>query len=58
MEHLQLNQVIHASIWPEPGIQLQQNDVLAFCRLHLAEYKIPRQISIEPCSESGLSAKS
>lgn len=58
MEHLQLNQVIHASIWPEPGIQVQQNDVLAFCRLHLAEYKIPRQISIEPCSESGLSAKS
>jgi long-chain acyl-CoA synthetase len=57
MGHPQLNQVIRASIWPQPGIQLHQNDVLAFCRQHLAEHKIPRQISIESCSDFGLSAK-
>jgi long-chain acyl-CoA synthetase len=57
MDHPQLHQTIHATLWPEPGFQLHPSEVLTFCRQHLAEHKIPRQISIEPCTGSDLPAK-
>jgi acyl-CoA synthetase (AMP-forming)/AMP-acid ligase II len=36
---------VHAAVAPRPGTTLGVEDVRAFCRQHLADYKVPREVS-------------
>jgi acyl-CoA synthetase (AMP-forming)/AMP-acid ligase II len=36
---------VHAAIQPRAGAELTADDVIAFCRRHLADYKAPREVS-------------
>ena len=39
---------LHAAIQPRPGTMPRTDDLVAFARLHLAGYKVPREISFHP----------
>ena len=36
---------VHAAVQPRPGATLTAEDVIAFCRRHLAGYKVPREVT-------------
>ena len=36
---------VHAAVEPRPGETLTADEVRTFCRAHLADYKIPREVS-------------
>jgi long-chain acyl-CoA synthetase len=36
---------VHAAVQPRPGARLSAADVIAFARLHLAGYKVPREVT-------------
>ena len=36
---------VHAAVEPFPGRRLDAEEVRAFCRRHLADYKVPREVS-------------
>jgi fatty-acyl-CoA synthase/long-chain acyl-CoA synthetase len=36
---------VHAAVQPRPGARLTAVDVMAFARLHLAGYKVPREVT-------------
>ena len=37
---------VKAYVVPRPGVQLLPDEVMDFCRLHLASYKVPREVEI------------
>ncbi len=39
---------VHAAVEPRPGETLDADEVRAFCRRHLADYKVPREVSFHP----------
>src|SRR5580765_2728296 len=39
---------VHAAVEPRPGETLTADEVRTFCRAHLADYKIPREVSFHP----------
>ena len=38
---------VHAVLVKKPGVDLSEDDVVAYAREHLAGYKIPRSVSFE-----------
>jgi fatty-acyl-CoA synthase/long-chain acyl-CoA synthetase len=38
-------EAVHAAVVPAPGASVSEQDVMAFCREHLARYKAPRSVS-------------
>ncbi len=36
---------VHAAVQPRPGARLDEQDVIAFARRHVADYKAPREVS-------------
>ncbi|MBI2154283.1 MAG: AMP-dependent synthetase, partial [Candidatus Rokubacteria bacterium] len=47
---------VHAAVQPRPGERLTAEDVIGFCRRHLAGYKIPRIVEFRdelPVSATG-----
>jgi fatty-acyl-CoA synthase/long-chain acyl-CoA synthetase len=36
---------VHAAVQPRPGARLGAQDVIAFARRHVADYKVPREVS-------------
>ena len=37
---------VHAAVQPRPGQALAADEVVAFARLHMADYKVPREVSL------------
>ncbi|MGH9024394.1 MAG: AMP-binding protein [Acidimicrobiia bacterium] len=37
---------VHAAVQPRPGTSLDPEEVISFARLHLAGYKVPREVSL------------
>jgi long-chain acyl-CoA synthetase len=36
---------VHAAVQPRAGARLSAEDVIAFARRHMADYKVPREVS-------------
>jgi len=51
-------EIVAANIAAEPGVELRRAEVVAHCRVHLAEYKIPRMIRFVAAMTSDLTGKS
>jgi long-chain acyl-CoA synthetase len=43
-------EAVHAVVVPKPGADISPDDVLTFCREHLASFKCPRSVDIRPQS--------
>jgi long-chain acyl-CoA synthetase len=50
-------ELIAATIVTAPGVELTRADVIRHCRLHLAEYKIPRVIRLVAALDADLTGK-
>ncbi|OGK92292.1 MAG: hypothetical protein A2X51_12790 [Candidatus Rokubacteria bacterium GWC2_70_24] len=37
---------VHAAVQPRPGEMLDAAEVVAFARQHMADYKVPREVSL------------
>jgi long-chain acyl-CoA synthetase len=46
VDDLMRGQVIEALVVPEPGVQVEEREIIRFCREYLSKYKCPRKVTL------------